>query len=47
MNFNMDFKTIKELIVKYGFFKVVLTLTLCAAFLIVCWKMPEIIAVLK
>lgn len=46
MNFNIDFKTIKELIVKYGFFKVSLTLTFCTILIILAWRLPEILAVI-
>lgn len=43
MNFNIDFKTIKELIMKYGFFKVSFTLTACALVLIVAWQFANIV----
>ena len=46
MNFNIDFKTIKELMMQYGFFTVAITLTLCSLVLILAIRLPAIITAL-
>ena len=46
VNFNIDFKTIKELMMQYGFFTVAITLTLCSLVLILAIRLPAIIIAL-
>lgn len=43
MNYTEMMKIIKELIVKYGFYQVVFTLTFCLLLLVGLWKFADIL----
>lgn len=43
VNFTIDFNSIKELMMTYGFFTVTLTLTACCLLLVVALRLPALI----